>query len=282
MQISTENDKIIQKGCDFVNYKDLEKEIISNLSAISHELQTPISMISATAKLSGAKIEKGDEDLSSLKQYMDNIVNNCNKMSMLISNITDLNSITTSHKEYVNTKQFFDTFCKTVEPLCNDANVKLICDFNADDKRIYISVLTLERILLNLITNAIKYNDKNKKTITIKMSNDENCIILSVKDNGIGISKENIEKVTKQFFRVDKNQAPGIGLGLTLVENYLKYMNGTMTIKSQLKKGTEITISIPFTSDENIFTANESDYIYIPEKNTFNIEFAQLKMHSDI
>lgn len=281
MQISTKNDKILQKGCEIVNYKDLEKEFLSNLSAISHELQTPVNMISAIAKLSEMKIEKDEVDIAELKEHMDRIINNCNKISMLISNIMDINTITTSRKEYVNTKQFFEAFCKTVEPLCEDAGVKLIYDFDAKNEYIHISVLTIERILLNLITNAIKYNDKSKKTIKIKISDDENNIIFSVKDNGIGISKENIEKITTQFFRVDKNVSTGMGLGLTLVEKYLESMNGTMTIKSQLKKGTEIILSIPFTSQNHIFTANEFDYSYIPEINSFKIEFAQLKTYNN-
>ncbi len=282
MQISTKNDKIIRKGCEIVNYKDIEKEILNKLAAISHELQTPINIISSTAKLIGIKIENVDELPSVYKQYMDNIVSNCDILTMLISNITDLRAITASRKEYVNANQFFETFCMTVDPLCKNKGVKLTYDFNVNVERVYISVLTLERILLNLITNAIKYNDKKDKKIKIKMSNDENNLIFSVKDNGIGISKENIERVTEQFFRANPDMANGLGIGLTLVENYLKCMNGTMTIKSQLKKGTEIILSIPLTSDENIFTANETNYSYMPEKNSFYIEFAQLKKHSDI
>ena len=93
--------------------KDLEKQIISNLSAISHEIQTPVNLISATAKISGDKIENNSVKLSDLKNYMDNIISNCYKITMLISNITDLNATAVSRKEYVNTKEFLETFCKT-------------------------------------------------------------------------------------------------------------------------------------------------------------------------
>ena len=130
---------------------------------------------------------------------------------------------------------------------------------------------------LNLITNAIKYNDKKKKILTLKMYNKENNILFSVKDNGIGISKENKEKVTEQFFRVDKSISKGFGIGLTLVKEYLLQMGGSLNIKSQLKKGTEVIVSIP-SDDSVIFVSGESDYIYNPEKAVFNIEFAQLKI----
>ncbi len=262
--------------------KNLKKQIIDNLSAISHELQTPVNLISATAKLAGIKLVDNVENIDIIKNYMDNIITNCNKITMLISNITEIDTIANSRIEYANAKQFFDTFCKTAEPMCEDAGIKLSYDFDVKKDYVHIPVLTIERILLNLITNSIKYNDKDNKTIKIKMTDDDNNIIFSVKDNGIGISEENIPKVTEQFFRVDKDKAPGVGLGLTLVERYLKNINGTMEIKSKLKKGTEIILSIPFTSENDIFIAGEKNYVYIPEINSFRIEFAQLKLYDRI
>lgn len=253
-----------------------EKYFLNNLSVISHEMQTPINLISATAQLINFQIENKLSSESEVIEYMDNIINNCNKISMMISNLTDLNTLSISKKEYVNSEEFFNVFCKNIAPYCKESDVKLKSIFECKKEYILISVNTTERILLNLITNAIKYNDKNNKKITLKMYNDENNIFFSVKDNGIGIAKENIEKITKRFFRVNNNYSKGFGIGLALVKESLDLMGGNINIKSQLKKGTEIIISIP-SSDYDTFISGELNYVYRPEKSNFDIEFAQLK-----
>lgn len=259
-----------------MNNKDFEKKIINNLAAISHEMSTPINLIASTAKLTSMKIDK-DYDTKSIKTYMDNIINNCNKMALLISNIMDIDMTIVSKKEYVNANQFFETFCNNVEPFLKNSCVEFDKEFTSTEENIEIPVDTVERILLNLISNAIKYNDKKNKKIKLKMTVKNNTAVFSVKDNGIGISEENINKITEKFFRVNCAFSNGLGLGLSLVDNYLRAMDGSMKIKSQLKKGTEFIISIPITPDDKIFTAGEGIYIYKPEKSTFTMEFAQLK-----
>ena len=258
-----------------MNKKEFEDEIINSLASISHEMRTPINLIASTARLASMKLDCNN-DTEAVKKYMDNIMNNCNKITMLISNIMDINMTLISKREFLNAKQFFDTFCDNIVPFCSETDTELNKEFETDRDLIDIHVDTTERILLNLITNAIKYNDKIKKKITIKMTVKENCVIFSVKDNGIGISNENIKKITEKFFRVDKSSTNGLGLGLSLIEKYLENMNGKMEIKSQLKKGTEVIVTIPITPEDRIYTAGDNEYIYQPEKSTFNIEFAQL------
>lgn len=264
------------KGCEFMSKTDEKKLLIENLSLISHELQTPVSLISATAKLTEMMLEQNKFDYNEFKGFMDNILNNCNKLSMLISNISEANHISCSHKEYVDLKSFFETFYETIVPFGVENNTSIKCEFTTETEHMYISSIMLERVLLNLITNAIKYNDKTKKTIKIKVFDEDNSLIISVKDNGIGIEKDNIPKVTEEFYRVDKTVAPGVGIGLSIVKKYIDSINGKLKIKSRIKKGTEVIISIPYDSND-IFAANESAYIYVPEKASFNIEFAQLK-----
>ncbi len=251
------------------------KKIIKSLSAISHEMQTPINLISSTASIINQKIDKNLCNDEEIKEYMNNIINNCLKISMLINNITEVNLATISKKECVNPKQFFYTFYDTVLPYCNENDVNLTPEFNVPKEFICISVITTERILLNLITNAIKYSKKNKK-IKLKMYTENDNIIFSVKDNGIGIAQEDINKVTDEFYRVNTEESKGLGLGLNLVKKYTEQMGGTITIKSQLKKGTEVIISIPSVEEDSMFLNNETDYIYSPEKSLFKIEFSQL------
>ncbi len=256
--------------------KDFEKKIIDSLASISHEMRTPINLIASTARLASMKLDFGN-DVDAVKVYMENIMNNCNKITMLISNIMDIDMAMVSEKKFLDAKKFFDTFCDNILPFCNEADTNVCTEFEAEREYIDIPVDTTERILLNLITNALKYNNKKKKKINIKMSVKQDRVIFSVKDNGIGISSENIEKVTEKFFRVDKTVSGGLGLGLSLVQKYLENMNGEMNIKSQPNKGTEVVVTFPITPEEKMYTAGENEYIYRPEASTFNIEFAQLK-----
>lgn len=253
--------------------KQNDKKALENIASLFHDIQTPVNLIFSTAKLVNFKSTDNPE----INEYMENIINNCQKITMLLGNVMDTNFISISNKVYVNTKQFFETFCKSIKPYCDTENVDFKCEFKTGKEYVHIPVATTERILLNLITNAIKYNDKKTKKIKLTVSNDDSTLIFSVKDNGMGISEENIEKVTNKFFRVNKNVATGNGLGLALIKDYLDCMGGNMVIKSQLKKGTEFIVSIPFTPENMIFISRESDYIYTPEKSTFDIEFAQFK-----
>ena len=271
---------MIQKGCVIVSNKSSEKQYINNLTTITHELQTPINLIAASAKLSGIKIDKNIGTTAELKKYMDNIIINCNKLSMLISNISENESDLIFLKEFVNTQQFAETFCSLAIPMCEEVGATLSFSLKTTKEYIKIPVFTVERILLNLITNGIKYNDKKDKKIKLKISNDRKNIIFSVKDNGIGISEENIPNITKRFYRVEKDMASGVGLGLYIVDRYLKKINGKMEVKSKINKGPEFIISIPFDSKEK-FTASEGAYIYAPEVNSYKIEFAQLKEHRE-
>ena len=251
-----------------------EKFFIQNIAHISHELQTPVNLVASTAKIMNHMLEKGINDEEKFKEYTQNIINNCNKVSMMLSNIMDINIINPSNFEYVNSKQFFDEFCFNIKNYLCEFNVNFKTDFKCEEECIYIPVNTIERIILNLITNSLKYTNKKKPNITLKMYDNQNSIYFSVKDNGIGISEENIQKITQPFFRVDNTSSNGAGLGLTLVNEYISKLKGTLAIKSELKKGTEVIFSIPL---KDKFVSDELDYIYKPEQSTFAVEFAQFK-----
>ena len=102
-------------------------------------------------------------------------------------------------------------------------------------------------IIFNLCDNAIKYNKDGGK-VDISVSETESNSIVKVKDNGIGIAPEEQNHIFERFYRVDKSHSKasgGTGLGLSIVKHAVQYHNGTVTIDSQIGKGTEITIAIP-------------------------------------
>lgn len=249
-----------------------DDEIIKNISAISHELQTPINLICATAKLVNYKNNHDDD----LKRYTGNIVNNCNRLTMVLSNILDINMLSHSKYEYVKLRQFFDAIYYTIRPYLRVLDVKIKLEFKTEREFAYFPPVTMERIILNLITNAIKYNDKEKKTIRFRISDKDDKIVFSIKDNGMGIASEHIEKLTEPFYRVNKDVSSGIGMGLAIVEKYVENLKGELKIKSKPEKGTEVLVSIPCNVDYDNFDISELNYFHYPEKTSYDIEFAQL------
>jgi len=248
-----------------------DDEIAKNIAAISHELQTPFNLICATAKLVSYQNSHNED----IKRYTTNIVNNCNKISMVLSNLLDVNMLSHSKYEYVQLRQFFDAIYYTIRPYLRSMGVKIKLEFKTERLFAHFPPVTMERIILNLITNSIKYNDKEKKTIRFRISDKDDNIVFSIKDNGMGIDEEHIEKLTEPFYRVNKNVSSGIGMGLTLVEKYVENINGSLKIKSKKEKGTEVLVSIPCGVDYDNFDISELSYFHYPEKASYDIEFSQ-------
>lgn len=256
-----------------------ENDLIEALSRISHEMKTPINLITATAKIADMIINDNtitNDQLEYHKKYMENIINNCDRVSIMINNIMSLSDISfMPHEicETVNIKKFINAFCCSLEPYSKLYKFNLKYNINVEKQDINIYTSAVQRILLNLVTNAVKYNSKKEKNVVINVLNDEKSTIFEVKDNGDGIDEKNIPNVTKMFYREKPHMASGMGLGLSIVEKSVKKMNGTLLIKSKATSGTSVFFSIPYTKNK---TLKESDSNYILTESTIKAEFSTL------
>ena len=105
----------------------------------------------------------------------------------------------------------------------------------------------IEQVLLNVISNAIKYTE-NGGIIEVSAYNKENDIVIKVKDNGIGIPKKDLDRIFERFYRVEKGRSRemgGTGLGLSIAEEIIAAHNGTIELESDFGEGTEITVILP-------------------------------------
>ena len=123
------------------------------------------------------------------------------------------------------------------------------CQFERESKNVKINGdrNRLIEVFNNLIDNGIKYSEKNKK-ITITTKSENKNFLVTIKDQGIGISKENIPQVTERFFRVDpakSKEVGGTGLGLAIVKHIVNQHRAEMIISSEINKGTEISLNFP-------------------------------------
>ena len=119
-------------------------------------------------------------------------------------------------------------------------------NFSPNNAVIYSDPYLIKQLFLNLIENAVKYGLNNPIDISISQSNN---ITISIKDYGIGISKEDLEHIFDRFFRVDKARSRNMGshgLGLSIVKNIIEVLKGDLEIKSELNKGTTVHVTLPF------------------------------------
>jgi signal transduction histidine kinase len=117
------------------------------------------------------------------------------------------------------------------------------------DTRVYLDLSLLRNVLINLLSNAIKFSPENA-IINVGSEVDEKTIIISVKDNGLGIPEDDKKHLFERFFRANNvTNIQGTGLGLHIVSKYVELMNGTIAVDSELEKGTTFTIQFNYEQD---------------------------------
>lgn len=212
-------------------------------SDISHELRTPLTIIEGELEL----CLKKDRDIEYYKRGIKSALQETKKLEELIKNILLLSRYTKQ-----NIKETFAP-CQ-IEAILMDAIDS--CERKIADKNIDLKIEKLEpinvnanqflitSIFVNLLENAIKYTP-NGKNITISLFRDEKVHFV-IKDEGIGIPKEKLSKITQRFYRVDDSRnkkIKGFGLGLSIVQNSIKLHNGTLKIDSEEGTGTQIEVT---------------------------------------
>lgn len=211
-------------------------------ASVSHELKTPLTAISGYAEL----LETETIEKSQRLHFYQEIKRNANRLLVLINDIINLSEL--DRKGFEPDFQSIDLY-----DVCKDCMDEL--RINAKSKNISISLngekclinadkRLIKELVENLVQNAIQYNNPNGK-VQIDVWLQENRTYLSVKDNGIGISKQDQERVFERFYRVDKSRSKatgGTGLGLAIVKHIVEIHDGKIILESELNKGTEITV----------------------------------------
>lgn len=213
-------------------------------SDASHELRTPISVILAQGEY---LLDIADTDKE--KELAQNIVDKANQVSKLVSELLLLARIDQNRQkiktEKVDLSALTDIAVDSVKELAEKKNISFITDVDEDiivnaDEPLLLSAIT------NLITNAVKYG-KESGTVKITAFKDEFSTKITVCDDGIGISKDKLEKIWERFYRTDdvRNDEYGSsGLGLSVVKSIIELHGGKVSVKSEFGKGTEFTITL--------------------------------------
>lgn len=222
--------------------EQMRREFTAN---VSHELKTPLQTISGYAELlANGMVADKDKTAFSEKIYAE-----AQRMIRLIEDIIKLSNLDEGAVELTReTVDLYVTAENTVRsllPAAKKANVTL--SLNGENTEIYGIPQLLTAVVYNLCDNAIKYN-KDGGTVFVNVKNNAENIVLSVRDTGIGIPKEQQERIFERFYRVDKSHSKevgGTGLGLSIVKHAAKLHDAKITLESEVGKGTGITVIFP-------------------------------------
>ena len=222
---------------DIIKNAHMRQEFTAN---VSHELKTPLTSISGYSEL----IESGMTNENDTKKFAGEIHRNSERLLTLINDILRLSELDISDGDSIQMEEvdLYDIAlnCQAMlEPAADKQKVSIIVD--GEKCMVRANKLMMEELIYNLTDNAVRYNREGGK-VWINVSDGT----LSVKDNGIGISKENQERVFERFFRVDKSRSKktgGTGLGLAIVKHIIELHDARLIVESSESEGTEITVS---------------------------------------
>jgi signal transduction histidine kinase/streptogramin lyase len=241
-----ENDILYIK---LIGYERIKNNYFVNLS---HELRTPLNVVLSTVQL----VKKLNDDNSSIEAgkldyYMGIVKRNSNRLLTVINNLIDTSKIDSGqYKINVNKVDIIylvEETALSMKSYIGDNGLELIIDTDVEEKAVECDSIEIERCVVNLISNAVKFTPKGG-TIWVTIYDKDDHIQISVKDNGIGIAKENQEKIFDRFGQIDNSvisTKAGSGIGLTLVKSLVEMHGGTIIVRSELNKGSEFIITLP-------------------------------------
>lgn len=239
-----------QKEAEVEIRKSLEKEKELNelksrfVSLASHEFRTPLSTIMSSVSLIAKYDELGDR--KKMTKHVQRIKSCVTSLTVILNDFLSLSKleegIITNHPSEFNILELSKEIQDELISLLNEEQ-QLSYKHSGTDT-LYLDKNIVKNILLNLISNAIKYSEKGLIELSI-VSNNTN-IIFSISDQGIGIPEEDKQFLFTRFFRAKNTvNIQGTGLGLNIVKRYVELLNGYITMESELGKGTTFTIEIP-------------------------------------
>lgn len=221
---------------------DNEQQRKSQLSAIAHDIKTPLTIIKGNAEL--LLEEESSEENKGLISYIQTSSNTIEKYLELLMSVVNNESLD-FNAEVVSLNDFINEITIAVLPLCKLKNIQFNLMNDAKSDVIYIDKELLKRAIINIIDNSVRYSYK-KSHIDMIVSENQANIIFEINDYGKGFSRESLKKATQEFFTEDTSRTNNnYGLGLSFAKNVVEMHNGLLEIKNQCGiEGAKVSIYI--------------------------------------
>lgn len=262
-------------------------EIKNNFfSTISHEFRTPLNIILGIVQLLPLLEEKNKGQEYKEKFFLDKYANivkqNCYRLIKLANNFIDISKIDAGYMELnlrnYNIVSLVEDITLSIVEYSNSKGIILIFDTEVEELMTACDADKLERIILNLLSNAIKFVEPGGE-VKVTVKEEKESVIISVKDNGVGIPKDMLETIFDRFKQVDSTltrKREGSGIGLSIVKSLTEIHGGNVNLYSEIGRGSEFVITLPIkiVQEDEI---NLSEYM-VKEINVdrINIEFSDI------
>ncbi|WP_297136745.1 PAS domain-containing sensor histidine kinase [Terrisporobacter sp.] len=243
-----------------VKLESVKNEFFAN---ISHEFKTPLNIILGTMQIMQKNIDNGNISIEILQRHIKGIRQNSYRLLRLVNNVIDISkmdigyyNISLSNNNIVN---IIEEITISVVQYVESKDINLIFD---TEEEVIITACdpdAIERVILNLLSNEIKYTSPISGEIIVKVSRDVNNVFISVKDNGIGIPKDKLDIIFDRFGQVNSDltkKNEGSGIGLSLVQYLVELHNGHITVESKLGEGAEFIVTLPIRTMEFNYNDN--------------------------
>ncbi|HLT21810.1 MAG TPA: PAS domain-containing sensor histidine kinase [Bacteriovoracaceae bacterium] len=220
------------------------------LSIASHELKTPLTPLKLQTQIVSKKIIDGTFQKlgkDKLLKIMNVLETSVDRLSSLVENLLDVSRISRDEieirKQKLNLKtvfeELFDRYRSTIELSKTGVTLEIPCDVIG-----YFDLLRIEQVFLNLLTNALKYGEQRPVRVSLTLEDGKACLIF--KDQGTGISEKHKEKIFERYEKIeDHRNVSGLGLGLYITKEIIVSHGGSITVESQLGKGSTFKVLLP-------------------------------------
>ena len=240
-------EELIDRLIDLSETKKSQEDFILN---ISHDLRSPLNIILSI--LQCYKDEYNNiENMQQCQKHMESIKRNGYKILKLVNNLIDTTKLERKHynikRENLDIINLIEWNIASIDKYANQKNISLVFDTNVEECIMAIDPEAIDRIIMNLISNAIKFSPQGSN-IYINTWKSINQIIISIRDEGIGIPKNEQKSIFNRFIQSSKNKRnenSGSGIGLDLVRYLTKAHNGEVELRSEENSGSEFIIKLP-------------------------------------
>jgi signal transduction histidine kinase/CheY-like chemotaxis protein len=263
------------------------------LSSMSHEIRTPLNAI-----VGFSDCMLSSNNLQETKEFAKDVVDASNNLLEIVNGILDISKIEANKMEIIekeyNPREVFASLAKLIEPRIKEKAIDFKINITEDLPGVLRGDMgKVKQIILNLLTNAVKYTDKGEINFTvtcINRLNTQTCLIyIAVKDTGRGIKKENMDKLFNKFERIEEDRnttIEGTGLGLAITKRLTEMMGGKITVNSKYESGSVfriyleqeiVSMEVPLNSNEEIeidYNANPGKRILIVDDSKINLKVA--------
>lgn len=234
-------------------YTEIKNDFINNMT---HELKTPISSISLAAQM--LKDESVTKSPSMMKHLGGVIFDESKRLRFLVEKVLQMSMFDRKKaifkKKELNLNELAENVAHTFTLRVEHTGGHITTAMKATEPTIYVDEMHFTNVIFNLLDNAVKYRDPDRPLeLNLKTWNDKEKLYLSIKDNGLGIKKENLKKIFEKFYRVhtgNVHDVKGFGLGLAYVKKVVELHKGEIHAESGKGKGTTFIITLPIIKNQ--------------------------------